>query len=104
MLFSNKNTKLKVINATYVSMYQIASYIIELKEKYDFNTLAVKVIKAKGKHESRYEFYDMGCDDKLREFFKYKSTYQIEDEIYATPFHPFTSRTDDGGFSIITKK
>ena len=103
MRFSTKNTKLKVIMATYVSMPQIASYIIALKEKYGFNTLAIKVIATKGKHESRYEFYDIGCNDELREFFRYKSAYQIEDEIYATPFHPFKLKTDDGGFSIITR-
>lgn len=103
MLFSNKTKKLRTITSTFISMSQIASYVIRLKEEHGFETLAIKIINSQKRCESRCEFHDIGNDENLREFFKYKTKNQIEDEIYATPFYPFKSETDDGGFSIINK-
>ena len=103
MLFSNKNKRLKTINATFTGLSQIASYIVSLKEKHGFETLAVKTISSKRFRETRCEFHDLGNDEKLREYFSDRSPNQIEDEIYATPFIPFEAKTDDDGFAIITK-
>lgn len=103
MLFSNKTKKLSTITSTFISMSQIASYVVRLKEEHGFETLAIKIINSHKRCESRCEFHDIGNDENLREFFKYKTKNQIEDEIYATPFYPFKSETDDGGFSIINR-